>query len=443
MGTPEPITIKLNSKDINLKPPKIKVLWYSDFLRHTGFGNVAEEILSRLHKTGKYQFAVLGINYMGQPYNYAGSDYYHLKDIPVWPASAMGGDLFGFTNLAKMLTTQDFDIFFALQDSFNMLRMAETIKAVKKDKKNNFRYIYYFPVDSELHDQWVKNSIGVADYPVSYTEYGKKQVLKHRKIPNEVQVINHGADLEKFFPVKDDMERERIRAEIFGITSDDTFLITNVNRNQPRKDLPRTILAFKEFCKLYPKIDAKLYLHCHLRDGAGHDLKQISKMNVPKKLFEHKMMLPNPKGFGENGVPLETLRQIYQASDVVTSSTLGEGWGLSTTEAMACKIPVAIANNTSTTEIIGENEERGYLIKCGGDSNLYVAQRNDNDLLRPMTDIHDMVRVWKHIYDNRQEAKQKAEEAYKWVMNRTWDIIAEQWDKLFMGAYNDLQKKIK
>jgi glycosyltransferase involved in cell wall biosynthesis len=434
----EPITVKLNSKNINLRPPKIKVLWYSDFLRHTGFGNVAEEILSRLNETGKYKFAVLGINHMGQPYNIPSSDYYYLKDIPVWPASALSNDLFGFTNLAGMLATQKFDLFFALQDSFNMINMADSIKAAKRAK--NFKYIYYFPVDGDLHEEWVKNGVAVADYPVSYTEYGKKKVFERRNVKN-LRVINHGVDPTKFYPVQNNNERKKIRANIFGIASDDTFLITNVNRNQPRKDLPRTILAFKEFCRLYPEIDAKLYLHCHLRDIAGHDLKQLSKLNVPKKLFEEKMMLPNTQGFGENGVPLDILRQMYQASDVITSNTIGEGWGLSTTEAMACKVPVAIPNNTATTEIIGKNNERGYLIKSGGDPNLYTAQRQDNDLIRPLTDIHDQVRIWKHIYDNKQEAAQKAEKAYKWVMERTWDIIADKWDKLFMEAYNSLNKK--
>ena len=53
--TPE-VTVKLDSPVKIEVSKKIKVLWWSDFLRHTGFGNVAEEIVSRLQKTGKYAY---------------------------------------------------------------------------------------------------------------------------------------------------------------------------------------------------------------------------------------------------------------------------------------------------------------------------------------------------------------------------------------------------
>jgi len=209
-------TIKLRSDQVNIKikTPKIKVLWYSDFLRQTGFGNVAEEILTRLNATGKYQFVVLGINHLGQPYNYEGSDYYHMKDIPVWPASYMGGDLLGRTNLANMLGSQTFDIFFALQDTFNMTPMKESIMEARKIKK--FKYVFYFPVDSELHKDWVENGVKIADYPITYTEYGKKQVYEYGTLKN-LQVINHGVDTTKFYEVETNELRQKYRKKIFGI----------------------------------------------------------------------------------------------------------------------------------------------------------------------------------------------------------------------------------
>ena len=59
----------------------IKVLWYGDFLRASGFGNVSEEIISRL--MDRYDFTVFAVNYFGDPYNIESSPYYRFRDIPV------------------------------------------------------------------------------------------------------------------------------------------------------------------------------------------------------------------------------------------------------------------------------------------------------------------------------------------------------------------------
>jgi len=407
--------------------PKIKVLWWSDFLRHTGFGNVAEEIVSRLYATGKYEFAVIGINHMGVPYCTPSSDYYHLKDIPVYPAFTGGpnSSLFGYDVVGDFLKTQKFDVFFALQDSFNLIPLKEDI--IEARKKRKFKYILYFPVDGGVKEEWVEDGIKIADIPVTYTEYGVKEIEKYNKFIN-LKVIPHGIDLAKFYPFKTEEERNTFRMEHFNI-GPETFLITNVNRNQPRKDLPRMILAFGEFCKRNRDIKAKLYLHCISNDGAGHKLHEFTKQYLPRELHE-RIVMPSASSMGGNGVPVAILNKVYGASDIITSTTLGEGWGLSTGEAMACKTPVVMPNNSASPALIGENEERGYLVKCGGDINNYFVQRYDNELMRPLTDIHDLISIWEHIYRHPNEAKLKAEEAYKWIQNYTWDIIVKRWEDI-------------
>jgi len=430
----KPITVKLDKMPeiMKKKNQKIRVLWYSDFLRRTGFGNVAEEILSRLHKTGKYEFVVLGINYHGQPYCQPDSDYYHLKDIPVYPAFSGGANssLFGYDILDRMLRTQQFDIFFTLQDSFNLLPMADTIIDAKQNKE--FSYIFYFPIDGDIKKEWVDKAIKLADYPVTYTEYGRKKVVEQNSFV-EPRVIPHGVDLEKFKPFNTEKDRHDFRKKYFGIEKD-LFLITNVNRNQPRKDLPRTILAFSEFCKKYKNINTKLYLHCYSKDNAGHKLHEYTKNYLPEDLWD-RIIMPADDLMEGNGVSTDILSKIYASSDLVTSTTYGEGWGLSTTEAMSCKTPVVMPDNSATTEIIGAGNERGYLVKCGQNLNMMFVQKFDNELMRPLTDINDLIKQWKHVHDNKQEAKKKAEKAYSWLQNYTWDIIAEKWDKLFMEAY--------
>jgi len=415
---------------------KIRVLWYSDFLRHTGFGNVAEEILSRLLKTGKYEFTVLGINYNGTPYNFKASEYYHLKDVPVFPASFGGGDFLGHSNLLKMLDGLDFDLFFTLQDTFNMVPLQDAIDVARQKKR--FKYIFYFPVDGVLRKDWVKNGVRVADIPVVYNEFGKKEVLRHYPA-TDLQVIPHGVDLKIFKPFDNSEDRDSFRKNYFCIPAGkNPWLISSVARNQQRKDLPRTILAFGQFLKRFPEVNAYLYLHCFAHDNAGHNLKNLLQAYLPEYLWE-RCLMPSPEKFGENGLSPSDIAKVYASSDLITSTSLGEGWNLSVTEAMACGVPLVIPKHTSHTELIGANQERGYLVECGTTNSEYVVLRQDNEVVRPLTNIDSLVNTWKHVYDNQDEAKKKAGVARDWVQNLSWDKVAKAWDIVFTEAYDSVE----
>ena len=434
------ISIRGLSKPSIASNKKIKIFWYSDFLINTGFGNVAQEIVKRLQKTGKYEFIVLGINHNGNPYNYKTNEFFEFKDIPVFPAADETG-LFGFQKFANILAEHEPDLVFVMQDTFNMARLKGVFKAARKQQKP-FKYIFYYPVDGLLKKDWVDNAVAVADYPVAYNKFGIKATLAQRPtVPNLID-IPHGVDAEVFKPFAEEKFRQTFRTNFFKRPEgnkqidENTFIITNVNRNQPRKDVTRTILAYAEFYKRYPEIDSMLYMHMHCKDGAGFDLETFTKLNIPKEVWG-RISYPNEDIFKRFGYPKNVLAKIYAASDIVTSTTLGEGFGLSTVEAMACGTPVVMPKHTANFELIGENEERGYLVDCGKET---IVMKYDNEQLRPVTDIDSMVNQWKRVYDNYEEAEQKSVEAYKWVQGHTWDDIAKQWDELFQRAYSDLLK---
>lgn len=430
----KPITIQ--AKNINVKPSKkIKVLWYSDFLCNTGFGTVAHELVKRLNKTGKYEFIVQGINHYGNPYNVKTSQYYDLKDIPVHPAND-SESLFGYQKFATLLSEIEPDLLFVLQDHFNLMPLQDCLEKARKHIK--FKYIFYFPVDGMLKKIWVDKAISLADYPVAYSKFGKEQVSSLADLPN-LKIIPHGVNLDVFKPVFNEDQKEAFRKEYFGAKlPEKAFLIGNINRNQPRKDIPRTILAFSIFKRLHPEIPAYLYLHMNIKDRAGHNLHDFIQHNVPENLWDY-FLFPNEEVFGNHKMPKETLVKVYNALDVLVSTSWGEGWGLSTTEAMACKIPVIVPRNTVNPELIGDSEQRGYLTECG---NEFITPIYDNNLIRPLTDVKDLIKKLYTVYKKREEAKEKAEVAYKWIQDYSWDIIAKQWEELFDRAYKDLQLEI-
>lgn len=408
----------------------IKVLWYSDFLLETGFGNVAEEIITRLMKLGKYEFTIIATNYDGDPYNIPGGQYYKFKDIPVYPAR-FEKDIMGYTRTYELLRDGDFDIFFTLQDPMHMVFMHQKIMSLKQIK--GFSYVFYVPIDGDVKKAWINEAVGTADFPVAYTNYGWQQIHKvNPDIANRTGIIHHGVDRSVFHPLSE-KERYDARQELFNVGIGN-FIITNVNRNLIRKDLVRSIVAFTEVIKHIPH--AKLYLNTNIYDGFGHDLKAFIDHYVPENVVSS-ILYPDPRKMRLITKPV--LNQIYNASDVVISTTTGEGWGLSTTEAMACKVPVIMPDHTSLREIVGENE-RGWLAKC---DDFTVFPYFTSSIMRPTVSVNDLVACMLHVHRDKVLVNKTVNAAHDWITEHCdWDKIAAQWDAVMEQAYTKrLQNK--
>jgi len=405
---------------------KIRILFYGDSPTvATGFGTVSRNILNGLNNTGKYDIKVLGVNYWGDPHSFK---------YPIWPIGVGSRDPYGRQRALDMLIKDfDYDVLFLFQDSFILESfMRQGLPELRRRK--NFVTVGYYPVDGVPKKSWI-DCMAQFDVPVTYTEFGKREsILACPTIADSLRVIPHGVNTKDFYPLPS-QRIDAFRKQYFGKHAD-KFIICNVNRNQQRKDIPRTILAFKEFKKLRP--NSVLYLHLAAKDQ-GWDLPEVIK-GMGLSLNED-VLLPG-NGFGPNqGFPVEVLNQIYNSSDVVVSTTLGEGWGLSSCEAMACKIPVIFPRNTALTEIVAE--DRGWLVDSGKTPDDFTVLPHDNEVLRPLTSVTDLVEKLVLVHDARDEARKKVEAAYSWVTsNLIWEKdIVPQWDKLITGAVTDWIKK--
>jgi len=405
---------------------KIKVVAYCDSPTcATGFGTVSRNIFEGLHRTGRYDIDILGINYWGDPHNFP---------YRIWPTGTNSQkDPYGRQKVTQMIPQMEFDLLFFLQDSFIMDFLPTLLPHLKMSRKTPFKSVLYFPVDSVLKPEWGKN-IDPADYLVAYSNFGRDQSLKVLPHRDDMVVIPHGVNSAEYFPLPQEEIRE-FRKRYFGPFAD-YFIITNVNRNQQRKDIPRTIAAFREFRKVVP--NSLLYLHMAIKDQ-GWDLEQVCKsmeLDITKDVIF-------PKNFGPNqGYPREILNKIYNASDVVTSTTLGEGFGLAWMEALAARVPVLMPANTMLPEFI--NDEVGYLCKSGSVPSLWTTIQFDNEVTRPLTDVEDMVAKLVEIYNNPEEAKRRAANGYELMTKKMeWQKnIAPQWVKVFDKAYKELTQSV-
>lgn len=472
---------------------KIKVLALCDSpTAATGFAQVARNILQGLAKTGKYEIDVIGINYYG--------DYYDRQIHPynIYPAMPQGySDMYGRGRVMNAITGQEekfglkppWDIVFTIQDSFVIeglgldFPFAEQLLVNREIWKRQLppelwhTWIGYFPVDAAMKENWITRSIALCEYPVAYCDWGKKQILQYdrpyfetgfklqiteeaekqkallvsKALKDRIQVIPHGVDTNVFKPLSEQEKKEFRRQFFKGTVKDNTYLVVNVSRNQPRKDITRTLKVFAEFKKLVP--NSHLYLHCKANDAGGsiHEMARNFDL-APGKDYS----LPVDFNAGI-GYSVEVVNKIYNIADLCITTTLGEGWGFITTEAMAAKTPVVAPHITSIIDIFGgssdlqysermlENPEirkqlRGIPVKAGSTSSEWICMGlEDNERIRPLTNVDDMVAKMLWAYKHPQEVAEIVEQAYDWVIKLGWQNIVQEWDELFSLAYKNLE----
>lgn len=405
---------------------KKKILFYGDSPTvATGFGTVARNILENLYRSGKYDIDIFGINYHGTPHQYP---------FNIWPAmDHQSGDPYGRRKFCHFAAGSDFDIMFILQDTFIVDFLPELIAHLKQNRTVPFKVVMYYPIDSVLKPSWYGN-IKDVDKLVAYTDFGKDAYLVHDST-KDIDVICHGVSTTDYtvLPKEDTVN---FRKQYFGPHAD-KFIFMNVNRNQQRKDIPRTLQAYKEFKKIVP--ESILYLHMAKKDQGWDLLELCSELGLSttsEVIFPDKME-PN------QGYPREVLNMLYNACDCVLSTTLGEGMGLAWLEAMACRKPVIMPRNTAMAEFI--TEDKGYLVDCGNNPSLWACIPNDNEIMRPLVDVEDLVKVMLHVHDNYDEALGKADTAYKWINDEmVWSgKITKQWLKVFDDVAKSMTKPVK
>lgn len=151
-----------------------------------------------------------------------------------------------------------------------------------------------------------------------------------------------------------------------------------------------------------------------------------------------------PLDFSEqSGAPREFLNVLYNCADALVSTTTGEGFGLTTTDAMAAQRPVIVPRNTSSIEIVGENEERGYLARAGGDVDHQFIHYGVTDNPRDIVHSDSMIEKMEEVYFYPERAAEKASLARAWTLDHTWAHAKVQWQALFAEVVSEIEAKVR
>ena len=422
---------------------KKKILFISEAAYlNTGYAKYSKEVISRIHKTGKYEIAEFSIYGNAEdprrssiPWkNYANlPDAKDEKQTSLYSSSAT--NQFGAWRFERVCLDFEPDIVFTIRDFW----MDSFV--YHSPYRRIFSWAWMPTVDAMPQNQEWIDMFSNAEYILTYSNWAKGIIEKQAgNTVNTVGVASPSAAT-CFMP----MERKQIRNE-FGIR-DDVYIIGTVMRNQRRKLFPALIEAFSKYIKESKSNNVFLYLHTSFPD-AGWNLANLLHENevssrvlmtyvcekckhVEASFFrDGKKVCSNCNNYSStpanagNGVTDEVLAKIYNIFDLYIQCANSEGFGLPQVEAAACGIPVACTNYSAMSDIV--YKLNAYPIEYD------VYKELETGCDRAVPRISDMRMAFHEFLmlsdeekiSKRKEIRQLFEQHYN------WDKTTDEWMKI-------------
>ena len=291
------------------------LLWIGDAACPSGFGRATEGVLETLQH--HFNVTVLGLNYRGDPHPFKYSIY----------SAYAEGDLFGVRRLIWMCDVVKPDVIVIQNDPWNFAAYLAQLKRYPEYSK--IPVVGVVAVDGKNCNGAPLQGLSLA---IFWTEFGRREAhAGGYKGPSTVVPL--GVDLQTYYPISKDEARQGVGLDVHMPEFEHIFIVGSVNRNQPRKRWDLTVKYFCEWIKEMDINDAYLFLHTAPTGDTGIDVPRLMEYYG----LVHRLILVEPATF--YGKPEEWMRATYNSFDVAITTTQGEGMGLTTLEAMACRVP--------------------------------------------------------------------------------------------------------
>jgi len=389
-----------------------KILWYGDAVSNTGFARVTHSILEHLAKDN--EIVVIGINYDGDPHDYP---------YKIYPAGTINQqDRFGFARLPEIVAKENPDYVIGLNDIWILNQVWERIQFLKATHK--FKFIAYFPVDSEYYDESMLGNIPAWDFAITFTIESAKRLVAQGVNTTAIGVIPHGVDRQRFSP----MDKAEAR-DALGLPQD-KFIVFNGNRNQPRKRIDLTVKAFAQFAT--KQQNATLYLHMGQKD-MGWDIIPLFQREMKRLGMDptNRLMMTSADINYLKAPEDEVLNKIYNAVDIGINTSDGEGWGLVSFEHASCRKPQIVPNHTVCKDIW---TDKALMIDI---AEWYVDK--DLSVERGLVSVHHAAELMTLLATSKVRYEEVAERCFNETQQEiyAWDRVAEG----FRAAINHLEAK--
>jgi glycosyltransferase involved in cell wall biosynthesis len=359
-----------------------------------------------------WEVTVLGLNYRGDP---------HRFKYDIYPANMKDrDDLFGTLMVPELIQKIRPDLVVIQNDPWNFPRYTSLLR--------NVPTVGIVAVDGKNVQGHVLNGLHAA---VFWTEFGMNQATIGG-YTGPYAIVPLGVDQSIYKPMdKDEARQLFFTPDDYDAGLKDAFIVSNVNRNQPRKRFDLCISYFAEWIKEMKINDAYLHLHVAPTGDVGFDCHQLAVYyGIANRLILSESEVW--KGVSEN-----VLARNYAIADVAVSTTQGEGWGLTTMESMA----VAIANLVPDAAALGEwTEDAAIKIKC---SEIAVTTNRVN-IIGAIPDRYSWIESLSGLYDDL-ELRMKIGESGLQLVSRPeyrWEAIGQKFADVLDQAIDNLGVRV-
>jgi glycosyltransferase involved in cell wall biosynthesis len=264
------------------------------------------------------------------------------------------------TGFASALEKDKLDVLWMPMQNIPLMR-SRHLKTVTTIHDLAYKYFpKYFPkkdlFELNLLGGW---AIRKSDKIIAVSESTKKDILKfYPKIKAEkIKVIYHGFDPE-IYAQENDLIKEKGVRQKFGIMGN---YILYTGAIQPRKNLRILISAF-EIYKKNSGSNVNLVLA-----GEKAWLWESIEKRVKISKYANDIIMPGK-------IQFEDLGHLMRGASLYVYPSLYDGFGITVLEAMAARVPVICANNSSLPEV-------------GGDAVLYFDTKNTVMLAEKIQDL--------------------------------------------------------
>lgn len=388
-----------------------RILWISDGGVTTGFGTVTHNIGDRLVEMG-HDVHVLAANHTG--------DHFPTK-VKLYKANSKSPqDTIGKTRVLEMIAEVMPDVVFLLNDPHTLTGLL--FKNNNDPDKILLRFrpiVAYLPVDgANVPRAWTEMNKFMR--PVAMSDFGASQL-------GVKEMIHHGVD-PAFHPVSPTnplvlsnnnlITSKQEAKEAFGFEPDH-FLIGRIDRNSWRKDFGSTWKALLPVVKRHRDVD--VYFHCQGNDPAGGPIMPALFTRDPDTM--ERFQMPSKESFNTfRGWPTSDVVGILNAMDLFVTTSMGEGFGLTIAEAMACGVPVIAQDCSAISEVVGSG---GILIEPGAT----VTSPMGVDLR--VANVEAFTEAVERIYNDERLRQQLGRRALRRVASHfNWDDKALAFDRI-------------